>query len=152
MTLAKLNPSKEMIKMEKGFNSLLNRFFGKFDSDKNMDEYLTSASWSPLSDIVETKDSYLVNLDIPGVDKKDIKISYENGRLTVCGERKEEKEKKETNYYSVERNYGKYYRSFNLPKQIKHDLIDAELKNGSLKITVPKSEEVKEKQIEIKVN
>ena len=106
----------------------------------------------PLTDIVENKDSYTLKLDIPGVDKKDVKISYSNGELQISGERKEEKEEKDSKYHRVERSFGKYYRSFRLPEKIKDDQIKAEFKNGSLNILIPKADEVKPKEIEISVN
>ena len=91
-------------------------------------------------------------LDLPGVSKEDVKISFSDGQLNISGERKQEKENKDSKYHRVERTYGKYFRSFTLPKQIKEDKIDAEFKDGQLTITVPKAEEIKPKEIPIKVN
>ncbi len=106
----------------------------------------------PLTDIVETKDNYVFKLDIPGVKKEDVKISFVNGTLSISGERKQEKESKDSRLHRIERTYGSYYRSFTLPQQIKEDKIEAEFKDGALTITVPKAEEAKPKEIEIKVN
>ena len=153
MALVRWNPARELLdvdrELKKMFNSFENRFgFGK----ENDNEEYESAVWMPLTDISENKDSYSLKLDLPGVDKKDVKISYSNGELQISGERKEEKEEKDSKYHRVERSFGKYYRSFRLPEKIKDDQIKAEFKNGSLNILIPKADEVKPKEIDIKVN
>jgi len=91
-------------------------------------------------------------LDLPGVDKKDVKISVSNGELQISGERQEEKISDKATYHRVERTFGKYYRSFRLPEKIKDGEIKADFNNGSLSILIPKAEEVKPREIEIKVN
>lgn len=151
MALVKWNPSRELLKVERDFNKLFKNFFDKFGSRNDTKDY-EDAAWAPLADIAENENSYFVKLDLPGMDKKDVKVSYSNGVLAISGERKEEKESKDSNYYRCERVFGKYYRSFTLPDYIKEDQINAEFKNGTLSITIPKSEEVKPKQIEVKVN
>jgi HSP20 family protein len=153
MTLVRWNPARELLNVDrefkKMFNSLENRFgFGK---DQNSEEY-ESAVWMPLTDIVENNDSYSLKLDLPGVEKKDVKISFSNGELQISGERKEEKEEKDSKFHRVERSFGKYFRSFRLPEKIKDSEIKAEFKNGSLNILIPKADEVKPKEIEIHVN
>jgi HSP20 family protein len=105
-----------------------------------------------LTDISEDKDNYVLRLDLPGVNKEDVKISYSGGQLNISGERKQEKETKEFKFHRVERVYGKYFRSFALPGDIKDDKIDAEFKNGQLLITIPKADETKPKEISIKFN
>ena len=111
-----------------------------------------NAVWIPLTDIFEDKDNYKIKADLPGMKKEDVKISFSEGQLSISGERVQERESKDTKCYRVERTYGKYYRSFNLPKEIKKDKIKAEFKDGQLTITIPKAEEVKPKEIEIKIN
>ena len=153
MALVKWNPSRELLSIErefnKMFNSLSNRFgFGNGD---DVDKEYENAVWSPSSDIYEDKENYVLTLDLPGINKDNVKISYVDGQLNISGERKNEKESKDGTYHRVERSYGKYFRSFSLPKEIKDDKIDAEFKDGQLTITVPKAEEVKPKEIDIKV-
>lgn len=153
MALVKWNPSRELLNIEHEFNkmfhSLSNRFgFGNGD---DIEREYESAVWSPLSDIFEDNDSYILTMDLPGIKKEDVKISYVDGQLSISGERKQEKESKDGTYHRVERNYGKYFRTFALPKKIKEDKIDAEFKDGQLTITVPKAEEAKPKEIDIKV-
>ena len=131
MSVIKYNPSRELFKIERDFNSLLQNFIHKFKNDREDKDFL-EASWSPLSDIIETDDEYKVALDIPGVEKKDIKVSVSNSLLSISGERKEENEVIKSNYYKIEKAYGKYFRSFNLPENIDMQKIDAEFKNGTL--------------------
>jgi len=88
---------------------------------------------------------------LPGLKKKDIHVSYQDGMLTLEGERKRESKIKEENYHRIERSYGKFSRSFQLPSGVQADKIDAKFRDGILTITVPKAEEAKPKEIEVKV-
>lgn len=151
MALVKWNPAKELLNIEREFNRMFNSLSSRFGFGENGDDELENAVWMPLTDIIEEDDKYVLHLDLPGISKKDVKISYSNGQLTISGERKQEKEKKGATYHRVERTYGKYYRSFNLPDKIKEDKIEAEFKDGALTITIPKAEEAKPKEIEVKV-
>jgi HSP20 family protein len=153
MALIKWNPSRELLDMEREFNkmfrSLTSRFgFGNGD---DIEREYENAVWSPLSDIYEDNDNYILTMDLPGIRKEDVKISYADGQLNISGERKQERENKNGTYHRVERNYGKYFRTFMLPNKIKEDKIDAEFRDGQLTITVPKADEAKPKEINIKV-
>jgi HSP20 family protein len=155
MTLTRWNPTRELLNMEREFNKLFNSFgtrFGISPGNGEGEEEYENAIWSPLTDITEDKDNYLLSLDIPGVPRENVKISYTNGQLVISGERKQEKENKDKNYYRVERSYGRFYRSFNLPQEIKEDQIEANFKDGQLNITIPKAEKAKPKEIAIKVS
>ncbi len=152
MTLVRRNPAREFGNLEKEFDNFFKSFqnrFGLSKDDKNKE--FENAVWMPLTDISENDENFILHLDLPGIDKNDVKISYSDGELSVSGERKQEKESKDSKYHRIERSYGKYFRSFTLPKKIKAEKIDAEFKNGQLTITVPKSEETKPKEIEVKV-
>ena len=107
--------------------------------------------WLPSLDISDTKNELVVKAEVPGMDAKDIDISLSDGMLTIKGEKKQEKEEKETNYHLIERSYGSFLRSVNLPGEVQGDKISASYKDGILKITLPKSEEAKKKEIKIKV-
>lgn len=150
-TLERFNPLKEILSFEKEMSKLFNNYENKFGLSKNNEEY-ENAIWSPLTDISENKDSYQIKVDLPGLDKNDVKVSYENNVLSISGERKQESETNDNKYHRIERMYGKFYRSFTLPQHIKSDAIEAEFKNGQLLISVPKAEEAKPKQLEIKVS
>ena len=107
--------------------------------------------WFPSLDVSETKNELVVKAEVPGMDPKDIDISLSDGVLTMKGEKRQEKEEKEADYHLVERSYGGFTRSVQLPKEVKGDKISASYKDGILKITLPKSEEAKKKEIKIKV-
>jgi len=139
------------LNMEREFNRLFNSLSTRFGLRDFEDEDLENAVWMPLTDIIEEDDKYILRMDLPGIDKKDVKISYANGELTISGERKQEKVSKKATYHRIERAFGKYYRSFSLPEKIVEDKIEAEFKDGQLTITIPKAEDAKPKEIEVKV-
>jgi HSP20 family protein len=152
MSIVRWNPTRELLNMEREFSKLFNVFgrrFGVSDSEPK-DEY-ENAVWMPLTDIKEDKDNYFLMLDLPGVSRGDVKVSYADGQLSISGERKQEKESKDSTFHRVERAYGRYYRSFTLPQQVREDKIEAEFKDGQLTVTVPKIEEAKPKELEIKI-
>lgn len=105
----------------------------------------------PAVDIVEGENDFNIKVELPGVDKKDVKITVQNDMLTIKGEKKQESEKKGENYFRVERCYGTFQRSFTLPSSVASDKIDASYDDGVLTISVPKLEEAKPKEIEVKV-
>lgn len=94
-------------------------------------------------DTAETEDAYEINLDVPGVKKKDIDISFENGRLTISGNRKREEEEKGKFFHRTERSFGSFQTSFALPGEVDEAKIDAQLTDGVLTLTIPKSEKAK---------
>ena len=153
MAIVRWNPARELLNIEREFGRMFDNFEKRFgfgnDGDGN-DEY-QNAVWSPLTDISENKDNFILKMDLPGVNKNDLKISYSDGQLNISGERKQEKEDKDSKYHRIERSYGQYFRSFSLPNKIKENEIDAEFKDGQLIVTVPKSEEAKPKQLDIKI-
>lgn len=152
MTLVKFNPMRDLVDFEREFNRMFNALENRFGITRNKeDEEYANAVWMPLTDIYEDKDKYTLKIDLPGIKKDDVKISYVDGRLSISGERVQESEQKDSKWHRIERSFGKYYRSFNLPEHIQEDKINAEFKDGQLTVTVPKAEEAKPKEIEIKV-
>lgn len=143
MTLVKWNPSRSLFNFRE---DLWDNFF-------NSDHFLTRnrESWYPAVDIEEDNDKYHVTMELPGLNKDDVNISYEDGVLVVRGEKKEEKEDKDRNYHCYERRYGKFERAFRIHSDVEKDKIDAAFKNGVLSIELPKAEKAKAKQIEVKV-
>jgi HSP20 family protein len=128
----------------------IDRFFRDFwnSSPFNWDD--DSIVWSPRVDVKETKEAYEVLADLPGLNKKDISISLHNNVLTVEGERKSEAKSEDENSYYQERTYGSFSRSFQLPSKVEQKNIQAEYKDGVLKVILHKSEEAKPREIEIK--
>jgi HSP20 family protein len=102
-------------------------------------------------DIVEANGGYELHADLPGMKKEDIKIEIQDNMLTLRGERKLEDEKKNKNFRLTERFYGQFIRTFTLPENVNRDQIEAEFKDGVLKLAIPKVEKAKPKEIEVKV-
>lgn len=108
--------------------------------------------WTPALDIYEDKDKYVAKAEMPGMKKEDIDVSLEGNTLTVSGERKQEEEKKEGDTYRAERFFGRFQRSVTLPAAVDPNKIEATYKDGVLTVTVPKTDEAKRKQIEVKTS
>jgi HSP20 family protein len=107
---------------------------------------------SPAIDVVESPENFTVTCDLPGVDMKDLDVSIANNVLTIKGEKKEEKSAKETKVYRRESWTGSFQRTLSLPNTVNPDKIEAVMSEGVLKITLPKREEVKPKQIAVKIS
>lgn len=109
---------------------------------------------SPDVNIAETDKAFEITAELPGMDEKDVEIGLANGVLTLKGEKKEEKEEKDKNYYLAERRYGAFQRSFRLPENVNEDKIAADFAKGVLTVTLPKRQPTKsqgrEKKISIK--
>ncbi len=108
--------------------------------------------WTPAVDIYEDNDKYVVKAELPGMKKEDIDVSLDGNTLTISGERKQEEEKKEGENYRSERFFGRFQRSITLPTAVQADKIEATYKDGVLTLTLPKAEEAKPKQIQVKTS
>ena len=147
--LTRWDPFKEMEETQ----NRLARFFGMSpprmpNGDK---ESMTITEWTPSVDIIEDEKEWLVKADLPEVSKEDVKVTVENGVLTLTGERKLEKEEKDKKYHRIERSYGIFLRSFTLPDATDGTKVNAEFKDGVLKVHLPKTEKAKPKAVEVKV-
>lgn len=147
--LMRWSPLKELEDMEKRLSTIFGRQTGGNGESK---EAISVSQWSPLVDITEDEKEYVVKAEIPEMKKEDIKINVHDDVLTVSGERKYEKEEKGKKYHRVERAYGSFMRSFALPEDADGSRINAEYKDGMLKLHLPKSEQSKKKTIEVKVS
>ena len=110
------------------------------------------AEWSPLVDISEDDQEYLIKAELPDVKKEDVKVTAQEGTLTIMGERKFEKEEKGRRYHRVERAYGTFGRSFSLPDDASPAKVSAEFKDGVLTVHLVKDKKAKPQQIEVKVS
>jgi HSP20 family protein len=108
------------------------------------------AAFTPAFDVKETKDSYEFKADVPGIKDKDLEVTMTGNRLTIGGKREEEREDKSDRYYSYERNYGSFSRSFTLPDGVDAENLRASLEQGVLTVLVPKKPEVQPKKIAVK--
>jgi HSP20 family protein len=129
------------------FSNLIDRFF----SDSLARSGGSSYSFVPKVDIIETEKAYEISVAVPGLNKEDFKIDLNDNFLTISGERKFSKEKKENNLHVVETQYGNFSRSFSLPENVDANKIGATYTNGILEITIPKDEK-KVLKTTIKVN
>ncbi len=153
MSLIRWNPTRDLPTFPSDIMSMqreINRMFDGLFRGNWQDDDLSGA-WSPAVDVAEKGDNYTVKVELPGVSKDDVQITMHDNVLTIRGEKKQEKETKEANYHRVERTYGSFSRSFTLPTGVKTADVEATYKDGILNILLPKAEEAKPKQIEVKV-
>jgi HSP20 family protein len=153
MAITRWRPFRDVLSIQDEMNRLFDDFFGRSPGSIGpiSKQEWTEGVWTPSVDVSESKDNVIINVEIPGMSKDDVKVSVQDNVLTLSGERKQEKEEKDTSYHRIERSYGSFSRSFTLPTSVQPDKVKASYKDGILKIVLPKSEEVKPKQILISV-
>jgi HSP20 family protein len=144
--LVRWDPFSELASLQDRVNQLF-RTTGSVG--RGTEPSLLSANFVPPVDIYEDDHNITVQAEIPGVDEKDLDIRLENNVLSISGERKLENEEKKDNFHRIERQYGRFTRSFTLPSGVDPDSVNAEFDNGILKVTIAKREETKPKQIKI---
>lgn len=144
------NPFRELDEAHNRLGRLLGGFPNRIGNG-NGDE-LALPDWSPLVDITEDDQEYLVKADLPEIKKEDVKVIVENGLLSIKGERKSEKEEKKKRYHRIERSYGNFERTFTFPDETDAAKVKAEFKDGVLKVHLPKSPAAKPKTVEVKVD
>ena len=110
------------------------------------------SGWTPALDLYEDKDNFVVKIELPGMKREDIEVSLHEGSLSISGERKSEKKHEDAEVYRAERFFGRFQRTVTLPTPVAADKVKAAYKDGVLTITLPKTEEAKPKQIDVKVN
>jgi HSP20 family protein len=143
--ITRWDPFRTISSFEEQVNRIFeNSFPGKGDNS-------ALASWAPAVDIYETENELVIKADLPEVNEKDLDVRVENNMLTIRGERKFEQKVKEDNYLRVERAYGTFTRSFNLPNTVSTESIKAEFKNGVLTVEMPKRAESKPRQVKVSV-
>ncbi len=139
--LARWDPFKELLSLRDEFDRVFKEFFVR---PERVEE-----EWFPLLDMKEDAENLIVNLEVPGMRKEDIKVTLRGNQLMITGERKFEKEKKDETYHRIERSYGKFQRIITIPVEVDQSKIKATYENGVLTITMPKTEKEKPKEIEI---
>ena len=115
------------------------------------DEAMALIDWVPAVDVMESDEEFQIRAELPGVEKKDVKLSVENGVLLISGHREQEKEEQGKRYHKIERAYGNFARSFTVPEAVDAQKVSAEFKNGVLSVRLPKSEKARPKSIEVQV-
>lgn len=147
-TFASLAAGSPLDDVEARMRKFFETPLGALDADL----FPSMTSWMPAMEITENADELMVSAELPGMDRKDVDISVDDGVLTISGEKTTEtKEGDEKKYHLVERNYGSFQRSFTLPKSVEASKISAEFAQGVLKVRLPKSAEVKNKGRKIEI-
>ena len=144
MTLVKWTPQRNMFNVFDDVEKMINQAFGHSILDKEITSHV-----QPLLDVYETDNTIVASLDLPGVEKKDVEVSVSNGFLTISGERKNISSE---GRIWQETSFGTFKRTFELTEAVVEDKIKAQFKNGVLKISLPKAEEVKPAVRNISVN
>jgi HSP20 family protein len=146
MSLIRWDPMREM-------DEVLGHYNRAIGVPNIMDmEFLPKGDWTPRVDIAESGKSFIIKMDVPEVDKKDVKISVKNGVLSIKGERLLEKDESGMKFHRVERYHGTFCRSFTLPENVDIGNVDATFKNGLLTVEVPKLEKTESPQVEVKIH
>jgi HSP20 family protein len=146
MAIGRWDPFRELLTLQER----LDKMYREMERTRKEDDFVSS-EWTPPVDIFESSDSYILKLDIPEVDKNSIDIKIQENELTIRGERRLEPGTEPGSYHRMERGYGTFARSFTLTKTIDAARIKAGIKDGVLRVELPKKEEVKPKQIKIEV-
>lgn len=146
MSIIRYDPFRDLRSLQDEVNRLFSTNVARFGDD----EGIARGAWNPTVDIYENKDQIVIEAELPGMNREDFDLSFENNIITLRGERRFEKKDESDNYHRVERSYGSFTRSFTLPQTVSGDGISAEYRNGVLRVTLPKREEIKARRIEIK--
>jgi HSP20 family protein len=145
MTIVRWEPLREFSTLQNEMNRLFNTVF-ETPAPSNGG---TLRRWMPAMDLVESGDHFVLRADLPGLSEEDVKIELEDRTLTISGERKAEHETKEEGYYRLERAFGAFSRSLQLPEGVNPDGVTASFDRGVLEVRVPKPEERKPRRIAI---
>jgi len=148
MNLVKWDPFRELEDVSNRLNHVFGRSLARSDTGQEM---LAMADWTPSADISETNKAYLIKAEIPGINKEDVKVTLQDGMLTIQGERKMEKEEKDKKFHRIERSYGSFMRSFRVPDDADASAVKADFKDGMLNVTLNKSAKAKTKVINVSV-
>lgn len=146
--LVRWNPMRELEEMSERLNRVFSR---QSAGESNGKELMTVADWDPPVDISETDEAFHIAVELPDVKRDDVKVTVENGTLTLQGERRETREEVGYKIHRRERSYGKFVRSFTLPDVIDDGKVTAAFKDGVLHLHLPKSEQARPKTIEVKL-
>jgi HSP20 family protein len=150
MTIVRWEPFRDLVSLQ----DRMNRLFGETyrgAARTGDDDRALGGSWAPAVDIFEKDGNIVLTAELAGIDPKAVDVRVENNVLTLQGERKFDKELQKDSFHRVERAYGSFTRSFTLPSVVDTGKIKAESKDGVLKLTLPKREEAKPKQIQVQV-
>lgn len=129
----------------------VDEFFRQYSPLFSRERQRENGGWTPTANVIESEKEFLIKAELPEVKKEDVKVTLDNGVITISGERRREKEDKTANEIRVESFYGMFSRSFQLPDNIDVNAIRAESKDGVLRLHIPKTEAVKPKAIAVEI-
>lgn len=146
MPLAHWDPVRELLSLQERMNRLIDQTLSKTRSDS---ELSSTGAWAPPVDLYETENHLILKAELPGVDQDDIELSIDEDRVTLRGKRRLEEEISEKQFLRMERSYGPFHRTFDLPTAVDADEVKADFKKGILTVTIPKRMSEKTRQIPI---
>jgi HSP20 family protein len=146
MSIIRYDPFRDLRNLQEEVNRLFSSNLSRAFGD---DEGIARGAWNPSVDIYENKDQIVLEAELPGMNREEFDITIENNVITLRGERRFEKKDEADSYHRVERSYGSFTRSFTLPQTVSAEGATAEYRNGVLRVSLPKREEVKARRIEI---
>ena len=152
LTLARFDAAREFSRFQNDLNNLFDGRLPLGGAANSAARGGETLGWMPAVDIYEDTEGVTLSFDLPDVEAKDVDVRLEDGTLTVRGERKFEHADRREAYHRIERNYGVFSRSFTLPTMLDVEHVNAESKNGVLRIFLPKRAEAKPRTIQVKVN
>ncbi len=152
MAIVRWEPFRDLVSIQDRMNRIFDEAFRGAGRPGAEEDWALGGSWAPPVDIYEHEGNLVLKAELPGIDPKQVDVRVENNVLTLQGERKFESEVKREQYHRVERAYGTFSRSFTLPNIVDTANIKAEFKDGVLRVTMPKREEAKPKQIQVAVS
>ena len=139
-------PFRELYELQRGFNRIFSDAFGQTPG-----EGAAVGAWTPPVDVFEDENGFVIKIEAPEVKREDINVTLDRNVLTISGERRLENEEKRDSYHRIERSYGKFFRSFTLSPNANLEAVNAEFKDGVLRLSIPKKEETKPKQIQVEI-
>lgn len=149
MTLTRWDPFRDLVSLQERMNKLFEDSLARSNA---ADQELTSGAWTPAVDIYETPEEIVMRADLPGVGPGDIDLRIENNTLTLRGERRFLKEATEEDYHRIERSYGTFSRSFQLPGSVDQGGIKAGQRDGVLEVHMPKRPDTRPQQIRVEID
>ena len=146
--LTRWNPTNDLMthRMGRLFDEMLGNGFRRTEEERSL-----RGAWMPAMNILERDEAVVMTADLPGLTAEDVEVTVDDGTLTIRGERKLEEASEGETYHRVERHYGVFERSFNLPNTIDSSKIEARFSNGEMILTLPKREEAKPRSVKIQV-
>lgn len=143
--LKSYDPFDALFSLREDFDEMFRNFFTGFTSPT------LGKGVFPVMDVTETPEQFIIEAEVPGIQKENLKLSIKKDELVIEGEKKEEDKKEGESFLRIERSYGSFRRSIRLPSEIAQSKVKAKYENGVLKISLPKTEKEKPKEIEVKV-